>query len=95
MKPCNCKHMGHCPFEGQPDARRTDLEGKPLWRELLDGESTAQQPGDLALALPDGDVASAARAIDPDHVLAYAKSKAGTRCKGQRLLWRMKNKVPS
>jgi len=37
MLKCNCRHLGHCPFQGAP-LIMTTLEGEPLFRALTDDE---------------------------------------------------------
>lgn len=85
MKPCDCKHLGHCPVF-KPDTKRTDLDGKPLWRALTEEERAEQEGQETQAEL---------RAIDPDHVVAYAVTKVGRRCKAKTsVLWRCRNKAP-
>lgn len=100
MKACTCRHLGHCPFH-KPDSRRTDLDGRPLWRELT-GEEQAQadvlgedaiQIGDLCNESEDV-VRITGRAIEPERAVAYAKSKEGRRCKADRFMWRLRHPVP-
>lgn len=90
--PCDCHHLGHCIFH-KPDAHRTDLDGKRLWRELMPGESRKVAPGDLCEGYR-GTALAIARAIDPAEAIAYAQSKLLKRCKAESIMWRLKNPQP-
>ncbi len=95
MLKCDCRHLGHCPVEGQPDTRRTDLDGRLLWRDLYDGERTdVMHPGDLVVTKGQGVILVLGRALDPERVRAYGLSKIGRSCKAQRAMWRMRNRAP-
>lgn len=92
---CGCHHLGHCPFEGNPGPDRTDLDGKLLWRPLAPEEDPrVPQRGDLCGVGDDGQTYVVARAVDPEHVMAYGRSKEGRRCRGQSWLWCHRYPVP-
>lgn len=92
---CDCRHLGHCPIAGHPDTRRTDLQGRPLWRPLTsDEDPRGPEKGDLCSVAEDGNPRVEARAIDPEHVAAYGRSKENKQCKASKWLWRFRHPVP-
>ena len=105
--PCDCKHLGNCPFQPTSPWNLQDLSGLPLYRKLTVRESMESQliVNGIEVRKPEvGDFVGTdtstqttfviARAIDPGLAVAYAESKKGCRCKADRMLWRIKNPVP-
>ena len=94
MKKCNCTHVGHCPFQSDP-LIMVDQDGKPLFRALVEEQNLNDPlPGDFVGTDQKGTVIVLGRALDPEAVIAYSKTKLGAKCKADSFMWRKRHPAP-
>jgi hypothetical protein len=109
-KKCECKHLGHCPFSPLNPLAQTYLDGTKVFRPLTDDEQRKSRvsiviggevqllstplAGDNLARDTEGAITVAARAIEPERTVEYARARLECKCKGDSFIWKKTHPVP-
>ena len=109
-KKCVCLHVGNCPFSSLDPLIQTYPDGTKVFRPLTDDEQrksrvsmiiegevqllSTPHAGDNLVRNGEGTIPVAARSLEPERTVEYAKDRLECKCKADSFLWRKLHPVP-